>query len=97
MHRDHLPRVHPLLRVPHAPHGTHRGEGFRIEDQRHIAQLVEPHAVLAGDRASHGDARLMISALAVSTLALSPGTRPSKEMFGCRLPSPAWNTLLTVS
>src|SRR5207249_7091153 len=39
----------------------------------------------------------MISPLASSTRALRPGTRPSNEMLGCRLPSPAWNTLLTVS
>ena len=38
----------------------------------------------------------MISPLAASTRALSPGTRPSNEMLGWRLPSPAWNTLLTV-
>src|SRR5438309_1584770 len=56
VHRHHLPRVDPLLGVEHAPQGAHRGEGVGIEDERHVAQLVEADPVLAGDRATGRDA-----------------------------------------
>src|SRR2546430_168166 len=54
----HLSRIHPLLRVPRAAHGAHRSERLRVEDQGHVAQLVEPDPVLAGDRPARRDARL---------------------------------------
>src|SRR5256886_8754173 len=39
----------------------------------------------------------MIAVLAASTRVRRPGTRASNEMLGWSLPSPAWNTLLTVT
>src|SRR5438105_9236891 len=36
-----------------------------------------------------------ISSPAFSTWSMTPASRMSKRMFGCRLPSPAWNTLAT--
>src|SRR4029077_109725 len=53
----HFPRVHPFVGVEHAPHGPHRGQRIAVEDQRDVAHLVEPYAVLTRDRSAGGDTR----------------------------------------
>ena len=40
---------------------------------------------------------VMISAPAACTRSSTPGSRPSNSSSGCRLPSPAWNTFITIS
>ena len=70
----------------------HRVEVGLAEHQAHEVALLGADAVLAGERAARGDAGRQDLGAGRDTRASSSGSRRSKEMFGCRLPSPAWNT-----
>src|SRR5207247_1446722 len=56
VHGHHLPRVDPLRGIEDPSHAAHRGERVAVEDEGHVAQLVEPNAVLPGDGAPRHDA-----------------------------------------
>src|SRR5258708_9485042 len=56
--RHRLAGVEDAVRIERALHVMERGELGRAELHAHLAQLLDAHAVLAGDRAAHFHAAL---------------------------------------
>ena len=93
-----LPGLARSAGIEGAAHRAHGAERLGVEDQRHVVDLVRAHAVLAGDAAAGSDAgRHDLPAGQRAPGRARSGSRRSKLMLGCRLPSPAWKTLLIVS
>jgi hypothetical protein len=65
----------------------------RRELHAHLVDLLDADAVLAGDGAADLDAQPRMSAPNASARSSSSGSLASNRISGCRLPSPAWNTL----
>src|SRR6266849_10690533 len=53
-----LPRIHSFFGVKDFAHRMHCPKRLRIEDQRHIPELVDPDTMFASDRATGRDAGL---------------------------------------
>src|SRR5439155_10262399 len=51
--REDLPRVAEPARIERLLHAVHAGEIGLGEDERHVVDLLQPDAVLAGDGAAH--------------------------------------------
>src|SRR5688572_33054179 len=62
LERGHgLPGIEDARRVERRLHRVERGDLGRAELQAHLPELLDPHAVLAGDRAAHFHAALEYS------------------------------------
>ena len=67
------------------------------EDERHEVALLESDAVLSRQRAARVDAEAddLVDSRAARARAF-PARARSNDNSGCRLPSPAWNTFVTI-
>ena len=89
----------------HSPRGLNTSRSRRIRSRSaslnscaHVADLLEADAVFARQRAAHRRSpAARCRRPAARTRSITPGWRSSYSTTGCRLPSPAWNTLPMVS
>ncbi len=87
----------PGLSRPSGVEGLlHAMEGLQFRGRElhaHLVDLLDADAVLAGDGAADCDAQLQDLGAEGLRRSSSPGSLASYRISGCRLPSPAWNTL----
>ena len=94
---QHLLRVRRAVGIEGLAQAGLRVEIVGREQHRHEVALLDADAVLAREHAAGGDRRLHdLLARGVARAPSFPGTRRSNDSSGCRLPSPAWNTFITM-
>src|SRR6266536_59594 len=86
--REDLPRVAEPARIERLLHAVHAGEIGLGEDERHVVDLLEPDAVLAGDGAAHLGADLQDLAARGDHPRLLARVSRVVEAVGMELPVP---------